>query len=323
VHGACAGGSQVYIDGEDFSEAPPKGFFRLAPGGDVRLKFAYVVTCNEVIKNADGKVTELKCTYNEDTRAGQTPEGMKKVKGIIQWVSKDHGVPCQVRQYDRLFKTPLPGKDHEDGDFLKDLNPESLKIIDTAMVEPSIANIAAGTHVQLERIGYFYSDPVDSKPGQLVFNRVVTLRDNWAAAADAPPAQNSKDAEGKGKQPAAAAGAAGGGADVENIRRLDIRVGKILSAEQHPDADSLYVEKIDLGDAEGPRTIVSGLAKHIPLEDLQGRMCTVLCNLKPAKMRGVVSEGMVLCGANADSDKVELLEPPAGAGIGERITVDG
>lgn len=230
-------------------------------------------------------------------------------------------MPCQVRQYDRLFSTPLPGKDHEDGDFLKDLNPDSLKVIDTAMVEPSIAHLAAGSHVQFERIGYFYSDPVESKPGQLVFNRVVTLRDNWAAAA--APAENAKAAGGKGKQPATAAAPAGGGPDVENIRRLDIRVGKILSAEQHPDADSLYVEKIDLGDAEGPRTIVSGLAKYIPLEDLQGRMCTVLCNLKPAKMRGVVSEGMVLCGANDDTNTVELLEPPADAAVGERITVDG
>lgn len=110
---------------------------------------------------------------------------------------------------------------------------------------------------------------------------------------------------------------------MENIRRLDIRVGKILSAEQHPDADSLYVEQIDLGDAEGPRTIVSGLAKYMSTEDLQGRMCTVLCNLKPAKMRGVVSEGMVLCGANDDTNTVELLEPPADAVIGERIIVEG
>jgi len=180
-------GRQVYIDREDFSEDPPKGFFRLKPGGEVRLKFAYVVTCNEVVKDAEGKVTELKCAYNEDTRAGNTPEGMKKVKGIIQWVSKDHGVPCQVRLYDRLFSTPLPGKDHEDGDFLKDLNPDSLKIIDTGLVEPSIADVAPGSHVQFERVGYFYSDPLDSKPGQLVFNRVVTLRDNWSAASASAP----------------------------------------------------------------------------------------------------------------------------------------
>jgi aminoacyl tRNA synthase complex-interacting multifunctional protein 1 len=250
---------------------------------------------------------------------------MEKVKGIIQWVSKSHGLKCEVRQYDRLFKTPLPGKDHEDGDFLKDLNPDSLQVLKTAIVEPSLANIAAGTHVQFERVGYFYSDPLDSKAGNLVFNRVVTLRDNWSAQATAAPAASAaaKGEKGRQQQTDGAPAVGGGGGDIENIRRLDIRVGKILSAEQHPDAESLYVEQIDVGDKEGPRTIVSGLAKHIPLAELQGRMCTVLCNLKPAKMRGVVSGGMVLCGANEATNTVELLEPPPGAKVGERITVEG
>jgi len=317
---------QVYIDREDFSEHPPKGFFRLTPGGEVRLKFAYVVSADEIVKDADGKVTEIKCTYNEATRAGTTPEGMKKVKGIIQWVSKDHGLKCEVRQYDRLFKTPLPGKDQEDGDFLKDMNPDSLQIIKTALVEPSLGDISPGTHVQFERVGYFYSDPLDSTSDNLVFNRVVTLRDNWsaqAAASTPAPAAAAAGKGGKAQQNKGGAAAAGGGPDVEDVRRLDIRVGKILKAEQHPDADSLYVEQIDVGDEEGPRTIVSGLAKYIPLAELEGRMCTVLCNLKPAKMRGVVSEGMVLCGANEGTNTVELLEPPADAKVGERVMVEG
>mmetsp|Transcript_47553 Transcript_47553/g.40166 ORF Transcript_47553/g.40166 Transcript_47553/m.40166 type:complete len:845 (+) Transcript_47553:1-2535(+) len=318
---------QVYIDREDFSESPPKGFFRLTPGGSVRLRFAYVVTCDQVLKDADGKVTEIKCSYIEATRAGTTPDGMQKVKGIVQWVSKQHALACEVRLYDRLFSTPLPGKDHEDGDFLKDLNLDSLKIITTAVVEPSLASVAAGTHVQFERIGYFYSDPQDCKPGNLVFNRVVTLRDNWAVAAAATtqvqqPTTQQQSIKGGGGGGAAAA-PAGGGASVQDILRLDLRVGKIVSAEQHPDADSLYVEQIDVGDPEGPRTIVSGLAKYIPLAELPGRMCTVLCNLKPAKMRGVESGGMVLCGANEAQDTVQLLEPPPGAKVGERIVIQG
>ena len=150
--------------------------------------------------------------------------------------------------YDRLFSAALPGKEHEDGDFLKDLNPASLKIIKNALVEPSLAACAAGTHVQFERVGYFYSDPVDSKGGaggagkSLVFNRVVTLRDNWAAGATAgataaptTPAAAGKNAAAKPAAAApapAAAAPAGGGEGVEDIRRLDIRVGKILSAMQ-------------------------------------------------------------------------------------------
>ena len=285
---------QVYIDREDFNENPPKGYFRLTPGGQVRLRFAYVVTADEIVKDADGKVVEIKCSYNAATRAGHTPEGMQKVKGIITWVSKEHAVPAEVRVYDRLFTTPLPGADHEDGDFLKDLNPDSLKIIPTAFVEPSLMGLGAGTHVQFERTGYFYSDPVDHSADKMVFNRVVTLRDNWAASAGTLPHATAADAAPKAAKQSAPAAAGGGGPDVENIRRLDVRVGKILSAAPHPDADSLYVEQIDVGDPDGPRTIVSGLAKYIPVAELEGRMCTVLCNLKPAKMRGVESAGMLV-----------------------------
>jgi len=299
----------VYIDADDFSENPPKGFFRLTPGGSVRLKFAYVITCDEVIKDASGKVSEIKATYNPDTRAGQTPEGMKKVKGIIQWVSTETAVPCEVRLYDRLFTAENPGSGHEDGDFLKDLNKDSLQVVQGA-VEPAIKTMLDSTHVQFERVGYFCQDSEDSKPDALVFNRVVTLRDNWSKQAKPAPAK-------------AKAAAPVDRNSLDDVRRLDIRVGKILSAEKHPEADALYIEQIDVGDEEGPRTIVSGLANYIPLEELEGRMCTVLCNLKPAKMRGVESAGMVLCGSDNDEGKVQLLEPPADAEIGERINVEG
>mmetsp|Transcript_10181 Transcript_10181/g.23836 ORF Transcript_10181/g.23836 Transcript_10181/m.23836 type:complete len:872 (+) Transcript_10181:59-2674(+) len=302
----------VYIDSDDFSENPPKGFFRLTPGGSVRLKFAYVITCEEVIKDADGKVVEIKATYNPDTRAGNTPEGMNKVKGIIQWVSTETAVPCEVRVYDRLFTTENPGSGHEDGDFLRDLNENSLQIVKGA-VEPSVLKMLDASHIQFERVGYFCQDAEDSKPDALVFNRVVTLRDNWSKQAEAQAPKAAK------AEPAAPADRN----ELEDVVRLDIRVGKIISAEKHPDADALYIEKIDVGDEEGPRTIVSGLANYIPLEEMQGRMCTVLCNLKPAKMRGVESAGMVLCGSDNENGKVQLLEPPAGAKIGERVTVEG
>jgi glutaminyl-tRNA synthetase len=159
-------------------EDPPKKFFRLAPGREVRLRYAYLITCTEVVKDASGEVVELRCTYDPATKGGNTPDG-RKVQGTIHWVSARHALDCELRLYDRLFTIPDPDDVPEGEDFTGSLNPDSLIVVQGAKVEPSVANDPAGTRYQFERTGYFISDPVDSKEGALVFNRTVTLRDSW------------------------------------------------------------------------------------------------------------------------------------------------
>ena len=153
---------------------PVKGYFRLAPDREVRLRYGYFIKCNEVVTDAAGNVVELKCTFDPETRGGSAPDG-RKVKGTIHWVSAETAVPAEVRLYDRLFIVEQPGSDG--ADFLTQLNPESKQLIE-ALVEPELANLPAGTTVQFERNGYYCVDP-DSKPGKPVFNRTVTLKDSW------------------------------------------------------------------------------------------------------------------------------------------------
>ena len=171
-------GREIWIDRDDFMEDPPKKFFRLGPGREVRLRFAYLVTCNEVIKNDAGEVVKLHCTYDPESRGGSAPDG-RKVKGTIQWVSVKHGLDCEVRLYDRLFNVENPEADKE-LDFKKHLNPNSLQILTGCKVEPTLANTATTDRVQFERVGFFCIDSKISKPDQLIFNRTVTLRDKWA-----------------------------------------------------------------------------------------------------------------------------------------------
>jgi glutaminyl-tRNA synthetase len=170
---------EIYIERDDFMEDPPKKFFRLAPGREVRLRYAYFITCTEVVKDSAGNVVELRCTYDPATRGGDAPDG-RKVQGTIHWVSAQHALDCELRLYDRLFTVPDPDGVPEGQDFTSVLNPASLVVVTGAKVEPSAGNDPAGTRYQFERTGYFMSDPEDSKPGALVFNRTVTLRDSWA-----------------------------------------------------------------------------------------------------------------------------------------------
>ena len=170
---------ELYIERDDFMEDPPKKFFRLAPGREVRLRYAYFVTCTDVVKDAAGTVVELRCTYDPATRGGDAPDG-RKVKGTIHWVSATRALPCEVRLYDRLFTQPDPDDVPDDQEFTATLNPESLVVLREARVEPSVGQDPPGTRYQFERQGYFVSDIVDSKPDSLVFNRTVQLRDTWA-----------------------------------------------------------------------------------------------------------------------------------------------
>jgi glutaminyl-tRNA synthetase len=168
---------ELYIERDDFMENPPKKFFRLAPGREVRLRYAYFVTCREAVKNAAGEVVELRCTYDPATKGGNAPDG-RKVKATIHWVSAAHAVPAETRLYDHLFARPDPGAA---GDFFADLNPNSLETLTDARVEPALAGANSGETVQFERQGYFARDR-DSAPGRPVFNRTVGLRDSWAKA---------------------------------------------------------------------------------------------------------------------------------------------
>ena len=167
----------IYIEREDFMEDPPKKYFRLAPGAEVRLRYAYLITCKDVIKDVNGEIIELHCTCDHASRGGQSPDG-RKVKGTIHWVSAQHAVSAEVRLYERLFSVSDPDNVPEEVDYKDNLNPNSLKVV-TAKVEPALIAAQPGTSYQFERLGYFCVDP-DTSSEQLVFNRTVTLKDSWA-----------------------------------------------------------------------------------------------------------------------------------------------
>ncbi len=208
---------EIYIDRDDFAENPPPGFRRLVPGGEVRLRYAYVIRCEEVVKNEAGKVVELRCTYDPETWGRNPPDG-RSVKGTIQWVSAAHAVPCDVHLYDRLFTVPDPEAEAiergGDSTFRDFLNPASLEVVEGALVEPSIAGDPGDTRYQFERVGYFWRDPVDGRGDRPVFNRIVTLRDTWARvkaggvkrgprARPKAPAERRSDGDGARRAPVA------------------------------------------------------------------------------------------------------------------------
>jgi glutaminyl-tRNA synthetase len=168
---------ELYIEQEDFREDPPKQYFRLSPGKEVRLRYGYLVTCTGVVKNERGEITEIRCTYDPATKGGNTPDG-RKVKGTIHWVSASHAVEAEVRLYDYLFLTPDPNEAPEGQDWTANLNPASLAVVPAAKCEPSLASSRPGDRFQFERLGYFCVDK-DSAPGRLVFNRTIGLRDTW------------------------------------------------------------------------------------------------------------------------------------------------
>ncbi len=182
----------LYIEREDFMEDPPKKFFRLAPGREVRLRYAYFITCVEVVKDEEtGEIIELRCTYDPETRGGGSPDG-RKVKATLHWVSAAHAVEAEVRLYDHLFLKENPDDAEEGQDFKSNLNPGSLEVLTSCRVEPSLAEAAPGDRYQFERLGYFCVASADSAKDALVFNRTVTLRDTWAKIQKAAQKQQKK-----------------------------------------------------------------------------------------------------------------------------------
>jgi glutaminyl-tRNA synthetase len=170
----------LYIEQDDFREEPPKGFFRLSPGTEVRLRYAYIIKCTGVVKDSKtGEVTELRCTYDPQTKSGSS-QSNRKVKATIHWVSATHSLEAEVRLYEQLFTKEDPDDVPEGGDWLANVNPKSLVRLTTCRVEPYLANATPGERYQFERLGYFCLDSQDSLPPKLVFNRAVTLRDTWA-----------------------------------------------------------------------------------------------------------------------------------------------
>jgi glutaminyl-tRNA synthetase len=169
----------IYVEHDDFMEEPPRKFFRLGPGREVRLRYAYFITCNDFVKDENGNVVELRCTYDPETKGGNAPDG-RKVKGTIHWVSAEHALEAEVRTYDRLFNDPEPDSNKHEQDWKEFLNPDSRKILNNAKLEPSLATAIAGDQFQFERLGYFNVDVKDSVAGKPVFNRTITLRDSWA-----------------------------------------------------------------------------------------------------------------------------------------------
>jgi glutaminyl-tRNA synthetase len=178
----------LYIDHDDFREDPPKQYYRLSPGREVRLRYGYFITCKSVVKNDKGEVVEVHCTYDPATRGGNAPDG-RKVKSTIHWVSAAHAIAAEVRIYENLFSKEDPSEVEEGKDVLDNLNPNSLEVLTHAKLEPSLANAVAGGRYQFERLGYFCVDP-DSKPGRPVFNRTVALKDTWAKVAKKQGSKN-------------------------------------------------------------------------------------------------------------------------------------
>ncbi|HYA03478.1 MAG TPA: glutamine--tRNA ligase, partial [Syntrophobacteria bacterium] len=169
----------LYLEAEDFREDPPKKWYRLAPGREVRLRYGYYITCTDMVKDRKtGEVAELRCTYDPATRGGSSPDG-RKVQGTLHWVSAAHALEAEVRLYDHLLSVADPSEQGEDADFRAFVNPKSLEVLATCRLEPSLRGATPGSRYQFERLGYFCVDP-DSTAANLVFNRTVTLRDTWA-----------------------------------------------------------------------------------------------------------------------------------------------
>jgi glutaminyl-tRNA synthetase len=301
----------LYIEQDDFMENPPGKFFRLAPGREVRLRGAYFITCTGIVKDETGRITGLRCTYDPQTKGGDAPDG-RKVKGTLHWVSADQAVNAEVRLYDRLFTVEnVPAETEKTGrDYQDFLNPASLIVIKDAKLEPSIKQSPAFKSYQFERQGYFCVDAVDSRADALVFNRSVSLRDSWVkeknATGDEAPAKGVKQSNAARIIPTALqdAPAATPEINIDDFAKMDLRVGRILTAEPVERADRLIRLMVDVGETQ-PRQIFAGIRKSYPdVDKLIGQKVVVLVNLKPRQMKFGLSEGMVLAGGRGEAWRI-------------------
>lgn len=281
---------ELYIEQDDFLEDPPKKWHRLAPGAEVRLRYAYVVRCTSVVKDDAGQVVEVRCTYEPDTLDAPPADG-RRIKGTIHWVSAEQSVPCEVRLYDRLFRVERPGA--EGADFLQQLNPKSLEVVNGARAEASLATTQVEERWQFERTGFFYVDP-DSKPESLVFNRTVQLRDSWAKMAqegDAPAktkARPEKAKSAEAKAPQVRAPLSPEAQELVDNHGLGEEEARLISAE--PVLTGLFGEGLKLGaDAGG---LASLLANDVRRE-LKARDASVFQAAALAELVGLVADGTI------------------------------
>lgn len=285
----------LYIEQEDFREDPPKKFYRLAPGREVRLRYAYFIRCVDVIKDErTGAIRELHCTYDPETRGGDAPDG-RKVRATLHWVSSAHSLPAEVRLYEHLFTAANPTID-EEVDFKAYLNPNSLETLTNCRVEPSLEGAAPGSRYQFERLGYFCIDTGDSSRKKLIFNRTATLRDTWAKIQKAGEASSGKAHEArKGREVIEPIGEE---ITIEDFSKVDLRVGIIREAGPFEGAKKLVRLMVDLGEGR-LRQIFAGISSAYPDPGkLVGKKVIVVANLKPRKMSFGISEGMVLSGGD-------------------------
>jgi glutaminyl-tRNA synthetase len=301
----------LYIERDDFREEPPKKFYRLAPGREVRLRYAYFIKCADVVKDEKtGEIVELHCTYDPKTRGGDAPDG-RKVRATLHWVSASDSLPAQVRLYDHLFTTPNPTDDKDGLDFKSYLNPGSLEMLTGCRVEPSLAGAEPGSRYQFERLGYFCADPLDSHEGALVFNRTVTLRDTWAkiekaqakevpvpeVAAHAKPAHSGKSTPLTRKREDLEP--IGEDISIDEFSKIDLRVGIVREARTVAGSNKLIRLMVDIGEGR-LRQIFAGIRPGYPEpEKLIGKKVIVVANLKPRQMKFGLSEGMILSGGDA------------------------
>jgi glutaminyl-tRNA synthetase len=301
----------VYVDRDDFREDPPKDWFRLAPGREVRLRYACLVRCTRVVKDAAGQVTELHADWDPGSWGGSAPDG-RTVRGTLHWVSAAHAAPAEVRLYDRLFSVENPGAD-EGKSFLDEINPDSIVRVEGAVTEPYLTAAAKpGMRVQFERVGYFCLDP-DSTPDKPIWNRTVGLKDSWAKieskggkkAGPSPAPRQAGKGDKKSPAPSTAAPVPSPGAaeiTIDDLGKIDLRVGVVRSAELVAGADKLIKLMVDVGDPEGRlRQIFTGLRAFYPDPAvLVGRRVGVVANLKPRQMKFGLSEGMILAAGGGD-----------------------
>jgi glutaminyl-tRNA synthetase len=315
----------LYVEQDDFREDPPKQWHRLAPGREVRLRYACLVTCTGVVKDpATGAVVELHATWDPQSRGGTAPDG-RRVPGTIHWVSAEHAVDTEVRLYDRLFSKENPGDVEEGKDFLAYLNPGSLEVRAGCKVESSMSDVPALHRVQFERLGYFCADP-DSRPGAPVFNRTVTLRDSWAKLEAKMQGGAGAGRGGSGTEPSSgAAGVSDPGRvevleprsdlkpmapeiTIDDFVRIDLRVGTVREAGLVDGAKKLIRLGIDLGEGRLRQVFAGVRAAYPDPAVLVGKQVIVVANLKPREMKFGTSEGMVLAGGDGNDVFVATFE---------------
>ncbi len=307
----------VYIEREDFREDPPRKWHRLAPGREIRLRYACLITCVDVVKDEKkGEILEVHCTWDPESLGGKSPDG-RKVRGTSHFVSARHALDVEIRLYDRLFTQENPLDNKDGSSFLDHLNPDSLQVVKGCKVEPSLAAATPGSRFQFERLGYFCVDK--DAGGSLVFNRTVSLRDKWARIERSQAAAPKKRPE-KTRKPAGETGPSGDQITIDDFGKLDLRVAVIREASLVKGADKLVRLAVDLGEGRF-RQVFAGIRKAYPEpETLVGKKVIVVANLKPRKMKFGLSEGMVLAGVGEGTERLVVATFEGDLLPGDRIS---